>query len=183
LGNGIFTPGEKFTKLLKKNPVMKSRYIITVLLLGFSASSMAQMTAYANIYAQVVTTVGVQWSNNQPSGYEGNIASKDLKAIREAEVIHANHRIISDDNHDIVASFLVATNNQTFELSLPSEKLYFNNAQGNKVELSITSNTSSLKSRPGSRVFEIVAVMNRSEKIDPADYVVTDPLRVTLNYN
>jgi hypothetical protein len=162
---------------------MKSRYIITIMLLGFSAYSFAQMTAYANIYAQVVTTVGVQWSNNLPSGYENSASSKDLKAFSVDEAILPTHRILPCDDHDIVASFLVATNNQTFELSLPSEKIYFSNAQGNKVELSITSNTSTVKSRPGSRVIEIVAIMNRSEKIDPADYVVTDPLRVTLNYN
>jgi hypothetical protein len=162
---------------------MKPRYIITVLLLGFSASSMSQTTAYANIYAQVVAPIGIQWSNKQPSGYEGGAVSNALKAIQEHEAILPENLITPGDKPDIVTSFLVATNDQTFELSLPNEKLYFNNIQGNKVEVSITSSTSSVKSRPGSRVFEIVALMNLSEKIVPADYVVTDRMRVTLNYN
>lgn len=154
-----------------------------IMLLGFSVSSFAQMTAYANIYAQVVAPVGIQSSNNPPTGYKSSTVSKGLQAFDEADGIISDQSIIPNEENNTVVSYLIAANNQTFDVSLPNEKLFFNDENGNKMELSISSNNSPGQLWHGSRVIEVFTVINPSENLVPAYNVAPDPMLVTLNYN
>jgi hypothetical protein len=164
---------------------MKPRYAIAtaILLLGFSTSSFAQMIAYANIFAQVVAPVGIQLSNTPLAGYKSSIATTGLQAFDEADGIISDHRIILNKEDNIVVSYLIAANNQTFDVSLPTEKLFFSDENDNKMELSIISNNSSVQFWQGSRVIEVFTVINPAENHVHAHNVSRDPLLVTLNYN
>lgn len=164
---------------------MKQKFAIAtvILLLGFSTSSLAQMTAYANIYAQVVAPVGIQLSNNPPVGYKSSIVSKGLQDFDEAEGIISDHRFIPNKDNNNVASYLIAANNQIIDVSLPNEKLYFSDVLGNKMEMSIISNNSSGQLWHGNRVIEVNTLIYPSENLVPVYNTAPENLMVTLNYN
>jgi len=182
----IFTSINRYIKHIKTTyKKMKPRFAIAtaILLLGFSTSSLAQMIAYANIFAQVVAPVGIQLSNTPLTGYKSSIVPKGVQAFDEADGIISDHRIIPNKEDNTVISYLIAANNQTFDVSLPNKKLFFRDENDNKMEMSIISNNSTVQLWHGSRVIEVFTVINPSENLVAAYNVAPDPLLVTLNYN
>jgi hypothetical protein len=135
---------------------------IAIFILACSFSSEARMTAYANIYAEVIAPIGIE-------------KSTDLTINQTI----ANQKNVSGT----AASFSVKGSSlNTFNVTLPSEALSINNGASSMTISNFTSTTTSALQNNTS-VISIAATLNVNGTKVAGNFSAQDPFQVTLNYN
>ena len=156
------------------------------LILGCNFHAFAQMTAYANIYAEVVAPIGIEKISDLT--FSNIISSKASKTI----VLGAdNFQTLSDveltqNEKGTVASFSVAGNNlSTFDVTLPKESFAISDGSSKTMMVSNFTSTPSFTNnlQASSSVIKIGASLYIPENQCTGDYNAKTPFNVTLNYN
>ncbi len=137
---------------------------IAIFILAFTFSSKAQMTAYANIYAEVVAPIGIEKGSD----------------------LTINQTIVGQKNVSATAaSFSIKGGSQnTFDVTLPSSEVVVSNGQssltvGNFTTTSTPTNT--LQSI--NNTISIAATLNTNGILSAGNYNAKEPFQVTVNYN
>jgi hypothetical protein len=168
--------------------VMKAKVAIGIvaILLGCSFPAVAQMTAYANIYAEVVAPVGIEKTNDLT--FSDIIATKkSSKVVLGAE----NFRTVSDgelsqNGRGTLATFSVAGGSQTtFDITLPKETFAIGNGSDNNMVVNNFTATSSPTNalQSSASIIKIGATLHVPENQAVGNYNAQNPFLVTLNYN
>ncbi len=159
---------------------------IVLILIGYAIPAFAQMTAYANIYAQVVAPVGMEKTADMT--FSEIISSKKSGSV----VLSADNTLtasgveLTQNSKGTIASFSVTGSNQTtFDVSLPKET--FTISSGASTDLMV-SNFTSLPSTSNSlqnsaKVIKIGATLRIPENHAAGNYSAQNSFPVTLNYN
>ena len=143
---------------------MKTRMTIgiAIFILACSFTSAAQMTAYANIYAEVIAPIGIE-------------KATDL-TINQTVV---GQKCVSGTS----ASFTVKGSNlNTFNVTLPAEALTISNGAGSMTVSNFTSTTTNALQSNAS-VINIDATLKVNGNQTAGNYSAKNPFQVTLNYN
>ena len=166
---------------------MKAKITLAILILYFGSvySSVAQLTAYANIYATVVAPVGISDLSNETLGtiiISGNENSASLKSTSRITVSGMQ---VAQNGTATVASFsLTDYNNTTFDITLPTSNI--NLSKGNdRMTASNFSSNYSLASNltAGKKEITIGAELYIPGNRIVSDFNAQNPFPVTLNYN
>ena len=133
---------------------------IAIFILACTFSSVAQMTAYANIYAEVIAPVGIE----------------------KATDLTINQTVVGQTSvSGTAASFTVKGSNQnTFNVTLPSEAVSINNGS---ITVSNFTSTTTNAQQNNTSVISIAATLNTNGTKVAGNYSAQDPFQVTLNYN
>jgi hypothetical protein len=167
---------------------MKAKIILGIFLLSLvtALNSLAQVTAYANIFATVVAPVGINTTLDEHSGEIVVSQTNAPMGNSEESLITASGLALNFDGSASLTTFSVTdAKNSTFDITLPSENLNF--GPDNHTTLSV-SNFSSLQTQTttpqGSRkVITIGAKVNLPENLNFSSYQAQNQFPVTLNYN
>ena len=143
---------------------MKAKIIIgiSILILAGSFSSAAQMTAYANIFAEVVAPIG----------------------IGKATDLTINQTVVGQTSlSGTSASFKIEGSRQTiFNVTLPSEALTITNEAGSMIVSNFISTTTHTQQGNASLI-SIDATLKVNGTQTAGNYSAKNPFQVTLNYN
>ena len=143
---------------------MKAKIIIgiSILILAGSFSSEAQMTAYANIFAEVVAPIGI-----------GKTTDLTL-----------NQTVVGQSKlSGTSATFTIEGSRQnTFNVTLPSEALTIINSAGSMTVSNFTSTTTNTLQGNASLI-SIDAKLQVNGIQTAGNYSAQNPFQVTLNYN
>jgi hypothetical protein len=142
----------------------KITFGIAIFILVCSFSSMAQMTAYANIYAEVIAPIGIGKSTD----------------------LTINQTIVGQKNvSGTAASFSVKGSSlNTFDVTLPQEVYTINNGEGKMTVSNFTTSVVSANTPQNkASVISINATLNVSGTLTAGNYNAQNPFQVTLNYN
>ncbi len=156
------------------------------LLLGSIFHAFAQMTAYANIYAEVVAPVGVEkisdltFSNiiSSKAGKTVVLGADNLQTLSDIE--------LTQNEKGTVASFSVTGNNlSTFDVTLPKESFAVSDGSSKIMTVSNFTSASSLTNnlQASNSVIKIGASLYVPENQSTGNYNTKTPFNVTLNYN
>jgi hypothetical protein len=142
----------------------KINFGIAIFILACSFSSVAQMTAYANIYAEVIAPIGIGKSTDLTI----NQTIVDQKSVSGT-----------------AASFSVKGSSlNTFDVTLPKEIFTINNGAGNMTVSNFTTSVvPSNTLQNNASVISINATLNVSGARTAGNYSAQNPFQVTLNYN
>jgi len=143
---------------------VKAKTIIgfLILIMAGSFSSEAQMTAYANIFAEVVAPIG----------------------IGKATDLTINQTAVGQTNlSGTSASFKIEGSRQTiFNVTLPSEALTIINEAGSMTVSNFTSTTTN-SLHGNASLISIDATLKVNGTQTAGNYSAKNPFQVTLNYN
>lgn len=135
---------------------------ISILILAGSFSSVAQMTAYANIFAEVVAPIGIGKATD---------LTINQTAVGQARLSGTS------------ASFKIEGSRQTiFNVTLPSEALTIINEAGSMTVSDFTSTTINTQQGNASLI-NIDATLKINGAQAAGNYSAQNPFQVTLNYN
>lgn len=159
---------------------------IVVILIGYAVPAFAQMTAYANIYAQVVAPVGIgkttdlTFSEISPSQKSSNVV------LSADNTLTTSGLELTQSGKGTLASFSVTNSNQTtFDVTLP--KGTYTISDGGNTRLMVNdftytpSTTNSLQN--SASVIKIGATLHIPENQAVGNYSAQDSFPVILNYN
>ena len=139
---------------------------IAIFILACAFSSAAQMTAYANIYAEVIAPVGI--------GKSTDLAINQTIAGQKG-------------GSGTAASFTVTGSSlNTFNVTLPAHAKVINNNLTDYMTISNFTSPSTLTSdalQINSRVISISAILKANGNQAVGEYCAQDSFQVTLNYN
>ncbi len=159
---------------------------IAILLLGVSFPTFAQVTAYANIYCEVVAPIGIEKSADLT--FNEIVASRNSSTV----VLGDNNNLttssveFAQNGKGTLATFSVTGGNQTtFDVTLPRETFTINNGgAGDMVVSNFTSSSTPTNALLSSAsVIKIGATLNVPENQTAGNYSAQNPFLVTLNYN
>jgi len=167
---------------------MKAKIILGISLLSlFTAlNSLAQATAYANIFATVVAPVGINTTLGEHSGEIVLSQTSVTNENNKESIITASGIALNYDGLASLATFSVTdAKNSTFDITLPSENLKF--GSDNLTTLSVSDFSSKqtyTTTLQGSRkVITIGAKVNLPDNQIFSSYKAQNQYPVTLNYN
>ena len=145
---------------------MKAKFTIgiAIFILAFAVSSKAQMTAYANIYAEVIAPIGIE----------------------KATDLTINQTIVGQQSVSATAaSFTVKGSSlTTFDVTIPSEALSVSNGQSIMTVGNFTTTaTPGNALQTNNNTISIAATLNVNGSQSAGNYKALDPFQVTLNYN
>ena len=145
------------------------------------------MTAYANIYAEVVAPIGIEKTADLT--FSEITSSKNSNTV----VLGTDNRLTTSSSVELaqngkgtVASFSVTGGNQsTFDVTLPKETFTISDGGSNNVRISNFTSMSSLPNtlQSTSSVIKIGATLYIPENQSAGNYNAQNPFLVTLNYN
>lgn len=132
---------------------------IAIFILAFAFSSKAQMTAYANIYAEVVAPIGIEKGSDLTIN-QTIVGQKSVSAT--------------------AASFSVKGSSQnTFDVTLPSSEVVVTNGQSSLTVGNFTTTTAG----SNNNTISIAATLNTNGIQSAGNYNAKEPFQVTVNYN
>ena len=137
---------------------------MAIFILACSFPSVAQMTAYANIYAKVIAPIGIEKSTD----------------------LTINQTIVGQKDVSGTAASLTVKGSSlnTFNVTLPEQEMIINTIANYMTVSNFTSTT--LTSDPyqnNSRVVSIAAILKVNSPQKAGNHCVRDSFQVTLNYN
>ncbi len=159
---------------------------IAILIIGLSLHSFAQMTAYANIYCEVVAPIGIEKSADLT--FNEIVSSKNTSTV----ILGVNNSLITSGveiaqtGKGTLATFAVTGGNQTtFDVTLPKETFTINNGGASNMLVSNFTSTSSPTNAliASASIIKIGATLNVPENQAAGNFSAQDPFLVTLNYN
>ena len=166
---------------------MKAKiYIVTIILsIGSANISVAQLTAYANIYATVVAPVGISDLSNETLGTIVVSNTQNSASLKSASTVTISGMQVAQNGTATVASFsLTDYNNTTFDITLPSSNIKLSNGKDNMIVSNFSSNYSLASNLlSGKKEITIGAELYIPENRVASNYNAQNPFPVTLNYN
>ena len=166
---------------------MKAKiYIATIILsIGSANISVAQLTAYANIYATVVAPVGISDLSNETLGTIVVTTTQNSASLKSASLATVSGMQVAQNGTATVAYFSVTDyNNTTFDITLPTSNIKLSKGNNNMVASNFSSNYSLASSlTAGKKEFTIGAELYIPENRVASNYNTQNPFPVTLNYN
>jgi hypothetical protein len=166
---------------------MKAKIVIGIVLflMGVTNDIFAQATAYANIFAEVIAPVGIEKTNDLT--YLDRTSSSNNAAV----VLQANNPQITSaidltkNGSATLASFSITGNDQTFDVTLPSES--FTISDGNAKTMVVgnfNSTYAEVNTLHGNiHTLKVGATLHLPLHQAAGNYGTTAPFQVTLNYN
>lgn len=142
----------------------KITLVIAIFIFAFIVSSKAQLTAYANIYAEVIAPIGIE----------------------KATDLTINQTIVGGETVSATAaSFTVKGSSlTTFDVTFPSEALTVSNGQSIMTVGNFTNTaTPGNAVQSNNNMIRIAATLNVNGSQSAGNYKAQDPFQVTLNYN
>jgi len=167
---------------------VKAQIIIGIIFLLFATRSqtIAQSTAYANIYAEVVAPVGIRNTSELHSG-EIVISNKNMVALISNGNPIPGSESGSEPNLSVILNAFSITDASlsTFSITLPQENINIGNSISNSLIISnFTSNQTQTGSRQGDKIGIIIAAtLNMTENRTICNNQAKHPFPVTFNYN
>jgi hypothetical protein len=172
-------------KTIQRIKIMKAKIILGISLLSLvtALNSLAQATAYANIFATVVAPVGINTTFEEHSGEI--VVSQTIGNSRENHITASGTALNFDGSASLTTFSITDAKNSTFDITLPSENLNF--GSDNQTTLSIN-NFSSIQSQTTTQqgtknVITIGAKVNMPLNQYFSSYQAQNQFPVTLNYN
>lgn len=166
---------------------MKAKATIGILLilLGGAFQVFSQMTAYANIYAEVVAPIGIEKTTDLTFSDINTSRNTGTVVIGANNIVTATGAEVAQSGKGTLASFSVAGVNTTFDVTLPKETFAVSNGSSNTMIVSDFTSTSSLNTSiaGSSRTIHVGATINIPENQASGNYIAQNPFLVTLNYN
>lgn len=162
---------------------MKAKLVVGIvcIMCGFHHPCLAQFTAFANIYAEVIDMGGIEQSRGQtPADFVPINNSINVILMAESEVIPQN-TMKGECEKNALALFRIKGNTMTtffIALSEGSETIgveYYNPLKSN----SISANLDQTGSINSSSTRHLVIPVNKNK----AEFYAKDSFHVTLNYN
>ena len=153
---------------------MKTRMTIgiAIFILACTFGSVGQSTAYANIYCEIVSPIGIEKSTDL------TISQTIINQKGASVALNANKT-----GNGTLASFSIKGNNQlTFDVTLPKEVFTINNGEGNMLVSNFTA-SSAPTSYQQERVISVGATLNVNGTQAAGNFSAQNPFQVTLNYN
>ncbi|MEI6276083.1 MAG: DUF4402 domain-containing protein [Prolixibacteraceae bacterium] len=167
---------------------MKAKIIIGfgIILLASSLQSLAQATAYVNIYAEVVAPIGITNTSVINSG-EIVVSKNSATSINSVEnTITASGIKLEQNGPVTLTSFVVTdTTHSTFDITLPSTNIAIGDGTSNSITVSnFNSNQTLASSTQGNtRMITIGADLNIPINQTISNYQTQNQYPVTFNYN
>ncbi len=157
---------------------MKAKMVIgiAIFILGCSLPSFAQMTAYANIFAEVIAPVGIEKS--------ADLTFNQITSQKSATVVLGSDDFTRTGNGTVASFSIRGANQTTFDVTLPKESFTIGNGDSNMTISNFTSTATpanALQNRSG--VVKIGATLNVPDNQVPGNYLAQNHFPVTLNYN
>ena len=166
---------------------MKAKlYIATIILsLGSSFTSVAQLTAYANIYATVVAPVGISDLSNETLGTIVIASNQNSTSLKSTSFVTVSGMQVAQNGTATVASFsLTDYNNTTFDLTLPTSTIKMSDGKDSLLASNFSSSYSMANSLQGGKtIIRIGANMHLPEDQTTSNFFAQNRFPVTLNYN
>ena len=159
---------------------------IVMILIGYAIPAFAQMTAYANIYAQVVAPVGIEKTADMTFSEISSSKKSGSVVLSADNTLTASGIELTQSSKGTIASFSVTGSNQTtFDVSLPRETFTISDGASTDLMVSnFTSTPSTTNSLQNSaRVIKIGATLQIPENYAAGNYSAQNSFPVTLNYN
>jgi len=166
---------------------MKAKISIALLIIffGTTGSSVAQLTAYANIYATVVASVGISDLSNETLGTIVVTSTQNSSSLKSVSRTTVSGIQVTQNGTATVASFSVTDyNNTTFDITLPTNNIKLSKGNDNMVASNFSSNYSLSSSlTTGKKEITIGAELYIPENRVASNFNAQNPFPVTLNYN
>ena len=166
---------------------MKAKlYIATIILsLGSAFTSVAQLTAYANIYATVVAPVGICDLSNETLGTIVIASNQNSTSLKSTSFVTVSGMQVAQNGTATVASFsLTDYNNTTFDLTLPTSTIKMSDGKDSLLASNFSSSYSMANSLQGGKtIIRIGANMHLPEDQTTSNFFAQNRFPVTLNYN
>ena len=166
---------------------MKAKISIALLIIffGTTGSSVAQLTAYANIYATVVAPVGISDLSNENLGTIVVARTGNSTSLSTTNTVTASGIQIIQNGTATIASFSVTDYyNTTFDITLPSSNINLGNGHDNLIASNFSSNyTLASGLTAGKKEIIIGADLHIPENGIARNFNAQNPFPVTLNYN
>ncbi len=159
---------------------------IAIILFGSALISSAQMTAYANIYAEVVAPISIEKSADLT--FSEIVASKKSSTVVLGGVTNLTTSTVefAQTGKGTFATFSVAGGNQaTFDVTLPKETFTISNGGAENMIVSDFTSTSTPANalQTSASIIKIGATLNVPQNQSAGNYSAQNPFLVTLNYN
>jgi len=166
---------------------MKAKMTIAILILYFGSafSAVAQLTAYANIYATVVAPVGISDLSNNNLGEIVVARTGSNASSTSANTVTASGLQVSQNGTATVASFSVTDyNNTTFDITLPTSDIKLGMGNDNLIAGNFSSSYSLANNLTGGKKeITIGTTLYIPETRIANNFIAQNPFPVTLNYN
>ncbi len=166
---------------------MKAKiYIATILLsIGSANTTVAQLTAYANIYATVVAPVGISDLSNESLGTIVVARNQNSASLKSANLVTVSGMEVAQNGMATVASFsLTDYNNTTFDLTLPTSTIKMSDGNDSLLASNFSSSYFLANSMEGGKtIIKIGANMHLPEDQTTSNFIAQNSFPVTLNYN
>jgi hypothetical protein len=159
---------------------------IALLLLGVVGSAFAQMTAYANIYAEVVAPVGIEKTADLTFRDVVSSQNSGTVVLGADNFVAVSGADLAQNSNGTLASFKVAGGNfNTFDVSLPKETYAIKDGNANTMIVSnFTSSQSNNNALQGNNSkVNVGATLYIPQNQQSGSYDAQQPFQVTLNYN
>lgn len=164
---------------------MKAIITFGILLISMvSSQAFGQMTAYANIYAEVVAPAYIEksadmtFSRISPSANSGSVVLSGTGDLQGAATLQAGKGTL--------ATFTIQGNDiSTFDISLPNREVVISGSNSGSVKISdfTTSVTASASSQGNRRVVSIGATLHIDENQSTGNFNDSKSFQVNFNYN
>jgi hypothetical protein len=159
---------------------------IIILLIATSFQTIAQSTAFANIYAEVVASVGIRNTSDVHSGEFAVSKNSPTVPISSKNEISVSGTSPEHGGSVTLSSFsIMDTSNSTFSITLPQENINIGNGFPNSLNIcNFISNQTRTGSVQGYKTgITISATLNMTENYTVCNNQAKHPFPITFNYN
>jgi hypothetical protein len=167
---------------------MKAKVIIGIvaILLICSFPALAQMTAYSDIYAEVIAPIGIEKTSDLTFNEIISSNKSETADLGADNFISTTGTILSQNGNGTPASFSIAGGNlTTFDVTLPKEIFAIRGGGTNNMIVSNFTSTLSYNNafQGSSSIIKVGATLQVPENQTTENFTAQKPFLVTLNYN
>lgn len=168
--------------------VMKTIKALGIVIIALASMSpvMAQITAYANIYAEIVSPAFIEKSADLTFSDINTSRNSSAVILSSSDNLTAAGTESVQTGNGTLAEFSIAGNDHpTFDITLPDEAITMKNNGRNPL---IISNFTSVVNTSGTlnatnRIIKVGATLHIAEQQAAGNFADQDSFQVTLNYN
>ena len=157
-----------------------------IIALAFSSGTFAQLTAYTNIYAEIVSPAVIEKSADltfSRAGISGQTGSVVLGSMQENDISGQSAILASNGT---LAAFSVAANDlSTFDVTLPAGDITLGNSSSKALRIGDFTKTTSaaMISGTNSHIIRVGATLRMEDKQLAGNFADRSSFLVTFNYN
>lgn len=179
-----FTRNTRITNSIRMKAI--KTFGIAIISIAFSSGAFAQLTAYANIYAEIVSPAVIEKSADLTFSQVSSSQDGSSMVLGAADAAVGSSAEPAQAVNGTLAAFSFAAGDfSTIDVSLPVEDITLRNSGSGSLSIGDFTKSSSLAMVSGanSRVIRVGATLRSNDKQPSGNYADQSSFLVTFNYN